>query len=39
MELAKLFKDHMVESRVVWEENMTMKRELDRLKKNNEKKE
>ena len=32
MELAKLFKDHMVESRVVWEENMTMKRELDRLK-------
>ena len=32
VELAKLVKVHMVESRVVWEENRTIKRELDRLK-------
>ena len=32
VELAKLVKEKMVESRVVREENRTMKRELDRLK-------
>ena len=32
VELAKLFKEQMEESRVVREENRTMKRELDRLK-------
>ena len=31
VELAKLFKEQMVESRIVWEENKTMKRKLDRL--------
>ena len=31
VELAKLVKEQMVESRVVREENRTMKRELDRL--------
>ena len=32
VELAKLVKEKMVESRAVREENRTMKRELDRLK-------
>ena len=32
VELAKLVKEKMAESRVVREENRTMKRELDRLK-------
>ena len=32
VELAKLVKDQMAESRVVRKENRTMKRELDRLK-------
>ena len=32
VELAKLVKEQMAESMVVWEENRTMKRELDRLK-------